>query len=337
MLRAIRHPDAILVAEQTVHRHGVVQRLPALRLVLGAAGDEERPGRDQRMEFMEIITFLHHGLVRTDSRMLLGQDAAGPELTSRRITEVPGLPVIHVGTRLVKNDAGVGDADGRELLGQRAGKQRPLPSIGVPHHADSLRIHLRALSQPGGGVGRNVRQVRKRLKLRLIPCRIVEVGVGAGRRGVLSQAQGREPALDHLVTEVVLLTAVGLDSRAVLGIVEDVEHGRERARSFRSQQVRRGLPSRSDLEIDPAPDEAFGGVAPLFLAVGLLEEGRPLPEEPVPFFEELLAPFLPVFLRLNPASFFKLEYRTEGPEVILELCRRAKEKLDLLPDFLCRR
>ena len=44
-------------------------------------------------------------------------------------TEIPRLPIIHVGTGLVEDDAGIADRHGGKPLPERAGKQGPLAPI----------------------------------------------------------------------------------------------------------------------------------------------------------------------------------------------------------------
>ena len=88
---AVGHGDAVLVAEQPVDRDGVVERLPALRPVLRAAGNQERPRRHQGVQVRagrgpSSISFLY-GPVRgffvvRDARLAARGPARIPDTTA---------------------------------------------------------------------------------------------------------------------------------------------------------------------------------------------------------------------------------------------------------------
>src|SRR5438045_9381463 len=74
VLGAVVHAHAVLDPQDLVHRDRVVERHPAGRLVLGAAGDEEGPRGDEGVEFVEVHALLRHLLVGADAAVLLRQD-----------------------------------------------------------------------------------------------------------------------------------------------------------------------------------------------------------------------------------------------------------------------
>ena len=51
----MRQCDPIADTEQPVHRHGVIQRLPARGRVFRTTGDEEWPRRHEREQFVQVV------------------------------------------------------------------------------------------------------------------------------------------------------------------------------------------------------------------------------------------------------------------------------------------
>jgi hypothetical protein len=96
------HRHSIGEAKQSIYLDEVIQRQPARRRILRAARDQERPGSDERVQFVQIAPLFDQVFVSAGARILGGGNPGPGSLLGRVEAEVPRLPIIHIRARLVE-------------------------------------------------------------------------------------------------------------------------------------------------------------------------------------------------------------------------------------------
>src|SRR5204863_808954 len=94
------HGRAVGVAEEFVHRHGVVQRGPTRRRILRAARHQERAWCDERVQLVQVAPGLDHSLVSAGAWVVCGRNAGLRTLLRGVEAQIPRLPIVHVRARL---------------------------------------------------------------------------------------------------------------------------------------------------------------------------------------------------------------------------------------------
>src|SRR5262249_33567863 len=100
MVRTIRHPHTLLVAEEAVYRDAMMEHRPAGRRIFRAARNEKWPRRHERLDLLEIHPLLDHHAIRAGARThFVGR--TGRARRPRLRAQIPWLPVVHVRTLLI--------------------------------------------------------------------------------------------------------------------------------------------------------------------------------------------------------------------------------------------
>ena len=141
------------------------------------------------------------------------------------VAEIPGLPVVHAGTR-VEDDPGITPRGAGELVEEARGEHGPFSPERMARDADALRVDLGSRRENMPGIGGGVGEHRERFHGRVIERGPVE-GIFFCLGGLFRpDRECHEAALRQLVGKVAMFVA---HPGSGLGFVIDGDHGGERA------------------------------------------------------------------------------------------------------------
>src|SRR5260221_7091851 len=104
MALATGHGDSLGVTEELVDGNGMVEGSPALAQVSGAARDEKRARRHERVQFHEVVSAFDQHLVSAGTLLAFGRKFAegasvfGIGHIARFKAQIPHIPVVDAAT-----------------------------------------------------------------------------------------------------------------------------------------------------------------------------------------------------------------------------------------------
>src|SRR6478735_4278938 len=96
------------------------------------------------MQLMKVAALFDHALVGA-CPWIVGGDKSRFTSMVRIESEVPRLPVVNIGARLVEDNSRIADGRCGETIPERCRKQRPFAAITVACHTDSVPLDVRQI------------------------------------------------------------------------------------------------------------------------------------------------------------------------------------------------
>ena len=94
------------------------------------------------MELVKVATRFHERLIHAGPGVFCGRHTRFALFFARLQAEIPRLPIIDVGPRLVEHDAAVAPHCAVKFIVKARSEHRPLASVGMPNDPDAIGIHI---------------------------------------------------------------------------------------------------------------------------------------------------------------------------------------------------